>query len=59
MGSGYVLNFSNRTFDDFFLIWRVDGGEGQFASASGYIISNFTLSKVGTVTDSQFGMIFV
>ena len=40
-------------------MWRVDGGEGQFAGASGYITSNFTLSDTGDVTDNQFGVIFV
>jgi hypothetical protein len=41
------------------VMWRVDGGEGQFAGASGYITSNFTLSDTGEVTDNHFGVIFV
>lgn len=41
------------------VMWRVDGGEGQFAGASGYITSNFTLSDAGDITDYQFGVIFV
>lgn len=41
------------------VMWRVDRGEGQFAGASGYITSNFTLSDAGEVTDNQFGVIFV
>ena len=27
--------------------WKVDGGEGQFAAARGFITSNFTLSEQG------------
>ena len=41
------------------VMWRVDGGEGQFAGASGYITSNFTLSDAGDVTDNHIGVIFV
>jgi hypothetical protein len=41
------------------VMWRVDGGEGQFAGATGYITSNFTLSDTGEVTDNHFGVIFV
>ena len=41
------------------VMWRVDGGEGQFAGATGFITSNFTLSDAGEITDNQFGVIFV
>jgi hypothetical protein len=41
------------------VIWRVEGGEGQFTGASGLITSNFTLSATGEVTDNHFGVIFV
>jgi len=40
-------------------IWRVEGGEGQFAGASGFITSNFYLNQAGVLTDNQFGVIFV
>jgi hypothetical protein len=40
-------------------IWRVDGGEGQFAGASGLISSNFLVSDAGEVTDHLFGVVFV
>ena len=40
------------------VVWRVDGGEGQFAGASGLITSNFTLSDAGEVIDNQFGVIW-
>jgi len=41
------------------VMWRVEGGEGQFAGASGLITSNFTLSATGEVVDNHFGLIFV
>jgi hypothetical protein len=41
------------------VMWRVDGGEGQFAAASGFITSNFTIGDAGEVTDNHFGVIFV
>jgi hypothetical protein len=41
------------------VMWKVDGGEGQFAGASGYITSNFTIDDAGHVTDNQFGMIYI
>jgi hypothetical protein len=39
--------------------WRVEGGEGQFAEATGLITSNFTLSETGEMNDYHFGVIFV
>jgi hypothetical protein len=39
--------------------WKIEGGEGQFAEASGFITSNFTLTTDGQVTDYHFGHIFV
>jgi hypothetical protein len=40
-------------------IWRIEGGKGQFAGASGFITSNFYLNEAGELTDNQFGVIFV
>jgi hypothetical protein len=39
--------------------WRVDGGEGQFAAARGFVTSNFTLSEAGELSDFHCGLIFV
>jgi hypothetical protein len=39
--------------------WRVDGGQGQFAAASGYITSTFTLSESGELNDVHCGLIFL
>ena len=41
------------------VMWRVNGGEGQFADATGLITSNFTLSDTGDVVDHHFGVIWV
>ena len=39
--------------------WRIDGGTGPLAGASGIITSNFTVSGSGDVVDNQWGVIFV
>jgi hypothetical protein len=39
--------------------WKIEGGEGQFAGATGLITSNFLLSDTGDVVDHQFGLVFV
>lgn len=41
------------------VIWKVEGGAGQFDGATGLITSNFILSDSGDVVDHQFGLIFV
>jgi hypothetical protein len=40
-------------------IWRVDGGEGQFAGASGLIVSSLFVAEPGQVTGYHFGVRFV
>ena len=40
-------------------IWRVDGGEGQFAGATGLIASTFIVNDAGEVTDHQLGVVYV
>jgi hypothetical protein len=39
--------------------WRVESGEGQFASARGFITSNFTITASGERCDMQAGIVFV
>jgi hypothetical protein len=56
---GYLGDSADPKLKSGAVMWRVDGGEGQFAGATGYITSNFTLSDTGDVTDHQFGVIFV
>jgi len=41
------------------VMWRVDGGEGQFAGASGLITSNFFVGEHFGITDHQFGVLFI
>ena len=41
------------------VIWKVDGGEGQFQGATGLITSNFFLTESGEVTDYHMGVIFI
>jgi hypothetical protein len=39
--------------------WRVEGGEGQFAGASGLITANFFLAADLAVTDHHLGVVFL
>jgi hypothetical protein len=59
VGQGFLGDSVEPKLKSGTVMWRIDGGEGQFLGASGYITSNFTLSDVGDVTDYQFGLIFV
>ncbi|HUA36118.1 MAG TPA: hypothetical protein VMA09_21085 [Candidatus Binataceae bacterium] len=59
VGQGYLGKSPEEGLQHGSVMWRVDGGEGQFAGATGLITSNFTLSATGEVTDNHFGVIFV
>jgi len=39
--------------------WKVEGGEGQFAGARGFISSTFTISKSGDLSDFHCGLILI
>jgi hypothetical protein len=41
------------------VMWRIEGGEGQFAGASGLITSNFFVGDDLAVTDHHFGVILL
>jgi hypothetical protein len=41
------------------VVWRVEGGEGQFAGARGLITSNFLVGADLAVTDHHLGVLFV
>ena len=56
---GYLGDSADPKLKSGAVMWRIIGGEGQFAGATGYITSNFTLSDTGEVTDHHFGVIFV
>jgi hypothetical protein len=39
--------------------WKVEGGEGQFAQARGFITTAFTLTDTGERSDYHCGLIFL
>ncbi|MBV8054876.1 MAG: hypothetical protein JO071_06510 [Deltaproteobacteria bacterium] len=59
VGQGYLGASADPKLRHGSVIWRVEGGEGQFAGSSGLITSNFTISEAGEVIDRHFGVIFV
>jgi hypothetical protein len=59
VGSGHLGPDMETNFRHGAAIWRVDGGDGQFAGATGLIVSNFFVNDAGEVTDHQFGVVFV
>lgn len=59
VGGGYLEASADPTRKHGTVMWRVDGGEGQFAGATGFITSNFFVSEDLTVTDHHFGVIFL
>jgi hypothetical protein len=59
IGQGFLDKSRDPNLQHGSVMWRMDGGEGQFAGASGIITSNFTLSATGEVTDNHFGVIFL
>jgi hypothetical protein len=59
VGEGYLGPSAAPRLKQGAVTWQVDGGEGQFAGASGLITSNFFVSATGEVTDHHFGVLFV
>ncbi len=59
VGSGYLAPSPDPTRRQGAVSWRVEGGEGQFAGASGLITSNFFVGDDLTVTEHHFGVLFV
>lgn len=39
--------------------WKVDGGAGRFASATGFITSTFTLDESGQLNEYHCGLLFI
>jgi hypothetical protein len=39
--------------------WWIEGGDGQFAQASGLVASNFTLGEDGSIVDCQSGVVLL
>ncbi len=59
VGQGYLGPSPDPARKQGAVTWQVDGGEGQFAGASGLITSNFLVGDDGEVIDHHFGVIFV
>ena len=59
VGEGYIAPSQDPALMQGAVIWRIESGEGQFASAGGLITSNFTVSESGEVVDNQFGVLLV
>jgi hypothetical protein len=41
------------------VIWKVDGGEGKFEGATGFITSNFSVDAEGSITDHQLANVIL
>lgn len=57
VGSGYLSPSADPGRKQGTVMWRVDGGEGQFAEASGLITSNFFVDETLGVVDHHFGVL--
>src|SRR5438093_2104411 len=57
--SGRLVGCPDRNLRHGAVVREVEGGEGQFAGAEGFITSSFLVSDTGEVTDNQLGLIFV
>ena len=59
VGSGYLAPCADPSRMHGSVTWRVDGGEGQFAGATGLITSNFFVDDQLRVVDHHFGVVLV
>ena len=59
VGSGYLGSSADPALQLGAVIWRVEGGEGQFAGASGLICANVRLRDNGQVVAHQLELILV
>ena len=59
VGSGYLGPSADPSRRHGTVMWQVDGGEGQFAGATGLITSNFFVGDDLTVTDHHIGLLFL
>lgn len=41
------------------VLWRITEADGEFAGATGYVTSNFTVSAEGDVVDNQYIRMFI
>ena len=59
VGSGYLGASPDPALRHGTVSWRVEGGEGQFAGASGLITSNVFVGEDLAVTDYHLGVLFL
>jgi hypothetical protein len=59
IGSGYLGGSADPSLKHGTVMWQVDGGEGQFAGATGLITSNFFVGSNLEITDHHFGVLFL
>jgi hypothetical protein len=59
VGSGYLAPSADPQKKHGTVMWRVDGGEGQFADATGLITSNFFVDEQLGVVDHHFGVLLL
>lgn len=59
VGSGYLGACADPARKHGTVMWRVEGGEGQFAGASGLITSNFFVGANLAITDHHVGVLFL
>jgi hypothetical protein len=59
VGSGYLGASPDPALRHGAVTFRVEGGEGQFAGASGLITSNFFIDEDLAVTDHHVGVVFL
>lgn len=57
VGSGYLTPSADPTRRHGAAMWRVTGGEGQFAGASGLITANFFIDDALGIVAHHFGVI--
>ena len=59
VGSGYLTPSADPARKHGTVMWRVEGGDGQFAGASGLITSNFFVDESFGVVDHHFGVLLL
>ena len=59
VGSGYLGPSADPERKHGTVMWRVEGGEGQFVGATGLITSNFFVDDQLGVVDHHFGVLLV
>ena len=59
VGEGYLGPSAHPGVQHGTVMWRVEGGTGQFDGAQGLITSNFTVGAEGEVVDHHLGLLWV